>query len=303
MKTKSNKVTKGMIFAGCSFTWGQGLYYYSNMGSLKYSTRHDDYDRNRIDDTHIRFMEYKRFARLVANHFDTFEMVIPFNGGSNESSIKWWSDLLSGKRLKEFEYVNNPINPSDISQFEYVNNPINPSDISHLIFQSTQTFRNNFDIEFDGKTHRIPYCMAYDKRYPYVDTFWKLLNENNLTLEEWQYNCQRENINMIKSFLEMVEGYGIKTTLFSWTGEGMEFIESDEWLSKRFLRMNYENKLYDSLNQLMDEVPEMVIFTDYKTFIKPPIDHHPSLSCHRVIAENIINFIKNDFDILDVKKL
>ena len=35
MKIKDDKVTKGIIFAGCSFTWGQGLYYYSNMETLK----------------------------------------------------------------------------------------------------------------------------------------------------------------------------------------------------------------------------------------------------------------------------
>ena len=36
MKLKQNaKVTKGMVFAGCSFTWGQGLYYYSGMDTLQ----------------------------------------------------------------------------------------------------------------------------------------------------------------------------------------------------------------------------------------------------------------------------
>ena len=36
MKSKQNaKITKGIIFAGCSFTWGQGLYYYSNLDTLQ----------------------------------------------------------------------------------------------------------------------------------------------------------------------------------------------------------------------------------------------------------------------------
>ena len=34
MKTKSDKVYKGMVFAGCSFTWGQGLYFYSDLPNL-----------------------------------------------------------------------------------------------------------------------------------------------------------------------------------------------------------------------------------------------------------------------------
>ena len=28
---------KGIIFAGCSYTWGQGLYYYSGLETLKES--------------------------------------------------------------------------------------------------------------------------------------------------------------------------------------------------------------------------------------------------------------------------
>lgn len=30
MRLKNEKFVKGLIFAGCSFTWGQGLNYYNN---------------------------------------------------------------------------------------------------------------------------------------------------------------------------------------------------------------------------------------------------------------------------------
>ena len=31
---------KGIIFGGCSFTWGQGLYFYSDLVDLKYPKSH-----------------------------------------------------------------------------------------------------------------------------------------------------------------------------------------------------------------------------------------------------------------------
>ena len=51
MKTKSDKVYKGMVFAGCSFTWGQGLYYYSNLPTLK-EPPPDAYNSNLVNHSH-----------------------------------------------------------------------------------------------------------------------------------------------------------------------------------------------------------------------------------------------------------
>ena len=65
---------KGMIFAGCSFTWGQGLYYYSNMSTLRQPAP-EQYDFKLVTHAHKRFMASLRYPRLVANHFGTFELV------------------------------------------------------------------------------------------------------------------------------------------------------------------------------------------------------------------------------------
>ena len=77
---------KGLIFAGCSFTWGQGLYYYSGLDTLV-EPEPDSYDANLLTDAHKRYMETLRYPRLVANHFNTFEVVSNQNGGSEETSI------------------------------------------------------------------------------------------------------------------------------------------------------------------------------------------------------------------------
>ena len=51
---------------------------------------------------------------------------------------------------------------------------------------------------------------------------------------------------------------------------------------------------YDSISDLINGNKNMTISNDYMTFKNPILDHHPSKLCHQVIANNIIENIKND---------
>ena len=88
MKLIKNDVTKGIVFTGCSFTWGQGLYYYSNLQTLKEPGMYR-YDQSLVNSAHRRYMASVRFPRLVANHFKTFEVVSENNGGRDMDSFNF----------------------------------------------------------------------------------------------------------------------------------------------------------------------------------------------------------------------
>lgn len=274
MQVKTNKVTKGIIFAGCSFTWGQGLYYYSNLPSLKEPAPFC-YDGTIVKDTHVRHMQTLRFPRLVANHFNTFELVHPNNGGSNNVAVDWWSKSFAGNEEPSFWSIPNPVNRSDISC---------------IVFQCTYWHRHFFDMHFQGNKYHIACAEAYD--HPYSDFFTKWLVEQNLTLEEWE--AQRRNIDMsnIKTFLQDAEHYGIKTVLLTWPDNNVEYIKKDPWLYERFMQIEYKGKTYDSMETLMENNTNLVIVSDYDYFIEPPKDLHPSLECHRVMADNIIKHLE-----------
>ena len=83
---------KGLVFAGCSFTWGQGLYFYSN---LNHTPKFDEwvYDYSLMTDALIKFKDTIRFPRLVANHFNTFEVCKKTNGGSDVTSLMFLKKL------------------------------------------------------------------------------------------------------------------------------------------------------------------------------------------------------------------
>ena len=281
MKLIKDDVTKGIVFAGCSFTWGSGLWYYSNLSTI-IEQNGQSFDRKKMNLSHIKYMESFRFPRLVANHFKTFELVHHNNGGSNQSIIEFWRD--------SFNNVNEKYDSKE---------PINYSDISHLVFQCTQWHRNFFNFEYDGNKYYVACAKVYLP--PYSDVFSKWLVRENLTLSEWEEFHKKNNIDIVKNFLQEIESHNIKTTIFTWPEENVEYIKNDEWLNERFMRITYKDITYDSMHDMMQyeksiksDSPnnELVISLDYENFEIPPDDGHPSLKCHEVIAENLINYLK-----------
>jgi hypothetical protein len=282
---KNSRVVKGLLFAGCSFTWGQGLYYYSSLPTLK-EPPPDCYYPELVTAAHKRFMESVRFPRLVAKHFNTWEVVHPWNGGSNLSAIRWWSS----------SFEETPPGP-DVTIKEY-----NYSEFSHVFFQLTQWHRDNIDIEIDGNKHSVPMNIVLggpgNEEWP--ERFARWLKQQNLTWEQWVQKYIDENIARVKKFLQKFEANGVKAVLIIWPekynheavgDEYMSRINRDSWLKQRLMKINYSGNTYNSIEALMTAHPEMMIKYDHENFVDTPKDHHPSLGCHRVMADNIINLL------------
>jgi hypothetical protein len=278
----STRVVKGILFAGCSFTWGQGLYYYSNLPTLQ-EPAPDCYDPALVTGGHKRFMEANRFPRIVAKHFDTWEVVHPFNGGSNLSAIRWWhssfNDDFHGpdRTVKEYEY----------------------NEFSHVFFQLTQWHRDNVEVDIDGEQYSVPMNVLLggpgNEEWP--SRFARWLKMRNLTWEQWIQIYIDENVARVKKFLQDFEKHGVKATIILWPekynheAQGDEYIsriQADPWLAERLMKIDYKGNTYNSMEALMQAHPEMTIKYDADSFKVAPQDHHPSLTCHRVMADNII---------------
>lgn len=279
------RVVKGLLFAGCSFTWGQGLYYYSNLPTLR-EPPPDCYDPALVTAAHKRFMETVRFPRLVAQHFKTWEVVHPFNGGSNLSAIRWWrssfNEMPSGPdhTIKEYDY----------------------SEFSHVFFQLTQWHRDNIVIEIDGHRYDVPMNIVLGgpgcEEWP--ERFGRWLKMQNLTWDVWLNKYIDENVARVKAFLQEFESHGVQPVLILWPernnhqavgDEYMSRINSDPWLKEKLLRLTYEGNTYNSMEALMNAHSEMTIKTDIASFKDTPKDHHPSLKMHSVMADNIIELL------------
>ena len=116
---------KGIIFAGCSFTWGQGLHFYSESESLKYPVLGNSFQINHLTNYHLKFIESKRFPRLVSDSLKTVEFVNDRNGGQDNKTIDYWFNSIG-------THIHSPF-----------------TDYSHLIFQFTEPIRSDFTFELE----------------------------------------------------------------------------------------------------------------------------------------------------------
>lgn len=266
---------KGIVFAGCSNTWGHGLWYYSGLENIPYGDEHLNYQIEKS--AYMNFKNCNRYSRLVANHFNTYDVVKFSTAGTDEVSLQFLDLLFSDN--KDFN------NTSWITQerFSY-------GEIEYIIFQTTFPDRSNVFIEHNGKKYKC--CLAEHKGY---DVFIKSLNIIGIeTFEQFHSIMINQLINKIKTALQFYESKGIKCRIYSWTMDYVNLIKEDDFLSQRFITFNHQGKNYDYAHQIIEDYPHYQIKFDYETFGQnTPNDYHPTDKLHKVIAENIINFIEN----------
>jgi hypothetical protein len=259
-----SNIKRGMVFAGCSYTWGQGLYFYSNMPNLDY-TNANLFTSSKITNAHIRYKDAIRFPRLVANHFETFEIVKPENGGSDEDSINFINNV--------FELKINKV-PYD-------------KEISHIIFQTSDLNRNQFHFNYKNTNHKI------------------FLNPKNEILYEWMVENNYDFYGLIALFKEQVflkikelfvkyEQRGIICKILCWQDDYVSLIKTDPFFDGKFINFDYKNKTYDCIDELIKTNEGMSIHTDIVNLNKVIGDEHPSKQCHRLIADSIIKHLENN---------
>lgn len=267
---------KGLIFAGCSFTWGQGLYYYSGLNTLV-EPDPDCYDAKLVTDAHKKYMETLRYPRLVANHFNTFEVVSKQNGGSEETSIDFLNTAFNINGRK-FDFL--------------IDQNFSFSEIEYVIIQTSQPNRNGFYFEYEGEEHKF---LIHEKSTKGKFYEW-LIEEKKLTIDEWFDEHKENYIQKIKFMMKFLESNGIKTKILCWQNDYLDLIRSDIFLFNRFISFEYRENMFDSIKDLMSKHPHLTINSDYDNFSNPPKDHHPSKECHQVISEAVINSLQKDLD-------
>jgi hypothetical protein len=118
------------------------------------------------------------------------------------------------------------------------------------------------------------------------------LKHIGLTMNDWEFAFMQRSIQILKKLMQQFEDNGIKTSIMTWPDENVLHIENDHWLRDRFVKMQHNGILYNSIDRLMFSEPSLKILHDYDSFAVPPQDSHPSLQCHRIIADNLIKHLE-----------
>jgi hypothetical protein len=266
---------KGILFGGCSFTWGQGLYYYSDLPNLE-EPEPFKYDPSKILKSHRRFMESKRFPRLVANYFGTFEVVKKENGGSEDETFRFFDRLFSELGSEKYGHITD-------ESFNY-------EDFDYLILQVSQPGRNIIEFSYEGKDWEVQLMQTNEKEVK--KNFYCWLIDSDKTYEMWYKEFIGDLFHMIKKKLMFYESKGIKTKIIFWHDDYLGLLGGDEFMRERHIPLNYRNEYFPTINTMMEKYPYLRIVNDTSNFEgTPPSDDHPSLKCHEIIADAVINSI------------
>ena len=272
---------KGIIFGGCSFTWGQGLYFYSDLVDLKYPKGENIFNGEDLKLSHIKFRENLYYPRLVAHHFNTFEAFKNANGGSEDETFQFFKFVFEEKSRT-----------ADHISYEKFNH----HDFDYMIIQLSQMWRNKFFYDKNDLTKFINVSLhnlsELEKRYP---DFLEWFYNSDETFDDCYETMIEQQFLRLKNEVMFYEEKGIKVRILSWQNELLKPILNDPYLSERYIKLKYKNKEHKTIESLQREHKNMVIKSDFDNFVgSPPLDHHPSKLCHQVIAENIINNIQKD---------
>lgn len=258
----------GIIFAGCSFTHGHGLWFYSKD---LYGQYEGDQDVNPIiRDRPIHHLKYKdviRFPRLVSQEFEMFEITRLNYSGNDEDSIDFINYI--------FDF--NSVRPQwSTEHYKY-------DEVKYIIFQTSRPERCQYII--DNNRIRI----TDDENHVY-----EILKKYHFTdFDDYEQKLTTQLFGRIKKTFTYYENKGIIPLIFNWSNHYNQLIEDDEYMSQRKIRINYNNKEYKSLIDITDIDESLLIYKDHEYFGQnPPLDYHPSKKFHRIIADSIIEKIR-----------
>ena len=273
---------KGIIFGGCSFTWGQGLYFYSDLKDLPYGTQNYGFNYKEVNESMLRYKNAVRFPRLVSQHFETFEVVkedigkLYGNGGSEDETFLY------------FDYVFNVER-----KFKY-------NDFDYMIIQLSNVWRNDFVFELNGVKYKtkIMELLLYDhieKEILLTEELEKFCEINNITFEDLRNLLIKQQFKRLKETVILYQKKGIKVKIINWLNDLVTLIKNDEILSSTFITLFYEDKEFETIQELIDYDNNLEIEHDFNFNKGMSVqDKHPNKKCHKIIADSIIKNIENE---------
>ena len=271
---------KGILFGGCSFTWGQGLYFYSNLENLPYSSQKYGFNYKDVNESMLCYKNAVRYPRLVAQNLETFEVLkddvgkLYGNGGSEDETFLYFDYLFNVER-----------------KFKY-------KDFDYIIIQLSNVWRNDFIFQLNGVEYRtkIMDLFLYDHIEKNViltqelDEYCKL---HNYTLDDIKVLLIKQQFKRLKEKVIFYKTKNVEVKIITWLSDLLHLIKNDEVLSKTLVQMKFDNRTFDTIQDLMDYNKSFEI--EHDILNKKGIvcqDKHPNVACHKVIANSILQNIK-----------
>lgn len=262
---------KGIVFAGCSFTWGEGLELYSdlptlNLESIKRYGYHFPDSGYYMPKSHLKFIESNRFSRLVSHHFGTFDIVSEKNGGNH-------STMLNHIKKSLLDYKD---------------------DIGLIVVQLTEYLRGIKFRGYDKDLIRMVesyYSVKSGQSDKHLNYYHDII-ENHIEGEPMDY-VKELGKNKLNKFIGDLEDINKDTEipikfLGSWVQPDLP-IEND-FYDENLITINYNNKEYKTISDLLSEHNYLIISNE----LEWSNNWHPNLKFQKIISDSIIDYIEKN---------
>lgn len=264
-----------MVFCGCSFTHGHGLWQY-----FDFKDNPSDDSCHSLRSPHVISKDSIRFPRLVANHFKTFEVVRDLFSGDDENTIGYINQLFSINDGYDYPFITYGNEPPLYFDFE---------DISHVIIQTSYPDRCQYILDTDTK-ERFQLGEIDDDNKPEKIKEWGFD-----TFEDYYDELVSRYFNELRHKILQLKSKGIKVYILSITDDYYQKIINDVDLKDLFIHIEHDGEKFSCFNDLFSHDPSLRIKGDFETFgFNVPIDFHPSKKCHEIVSKSIIKKIEKN---------
>jgi hypothetical protein len=282
---------KGIIFAGCSFTWGEALELYSDYPTIRYDYYKQEHKGYYFPEAvmyqkpgHVKFIESNRFARKVAQHFNTFDLVYPKNGGSLTTMRKFISSSLL-EYEGDIEYI--VLQFTEILRDVYIHNKCTNDCCSISV---REILNDRISYEYNELS------LDEYKKYKSYELYNRYFNGKTPIDIDNEYSIT-ELIKTLKFLLD-IQKTGIKIKLLgTWTNDIQKYenlknidLELYNFYKENLVSIESDGKEYETIFSVYNSKSEYRIATD----LPWSNNDHPSLKFHNLISNSIIKNIEND---------
>lgn len=275
---------KGLVFAGCSFTWGEGLEIYSDLNTINWNSiknftyRFDNFGYF-MPKSHKRYIESNRFSRIVSNYFETFDLVDDKNGGNHFTMLSHIKKCLIDYK-DDIEYI-----------------IVQPTELARGIKLHKNCYKKCCEVDL---IRMIESYYSFQLKKDNFSDYFDIVNENlkdKNNIEDYLNKRQySEYNNFVKELIKIKKETGVEIKfLRSWNLETENKTtysniekECSDFIIDNYIPIIYKNSKYKSFLELLKNNSELIIKSDF-SFTE---NYHPNKKCHKIISDSIIQYLK-----------
>jgi hypothetical protein len=278
---------KSIVSVGCSFTYGEGLQYFSELPSVVFTESHS-YNPANINLSQFKFVEKYRYSQQIADRLNTTLITRSRNGGSH-NQIESFLEII----LPIGESANLQLH--DMMEHFQLDDELHLrattarlDEVSHIIIQTTNPMRDIFEFESNGVIYNTTQFNNDKGNCPIYESFINYAIEKFGGYPELEEYVFSQFLNRIEDRCKLYESYGIKIMLLLWQDENNNTALNHPYFKDKITKIYYNNNEYTSIRQWQLENPKFFIKNSFRHIGMCKGDEHPTLEGHTILAESIL---------------